>query len=222
LGPLGDFFIYKNFQIFFGNKKADTSVIEFHFPEHEQHLLRQTHSDILLESQSGPLREGDAHWSQDKNRLLLIKTADCMPVLIASPKQGIALAIHAGWRGVAQQIIEKSIRNLKLQQDPDLAIWIGPHIQMENFEVDGDVAKQILNAYGISLDSALDPLIVIKKGPKFYIDLAKLVETSLIKMGILKKNIFISPKDTRASDEYYSYRRGERGVSNYSFITKTS
>jgi polyphenol oxidase len=166
------------------------------------------------------LREGDAQWSQEDNQLLLIKTADCMPVLIASPQTGISLAIHAGWRGVAQQIIEKSIKELKLQHDPDLAIWIGPHIQMENFEVDGDVAKQILNVYGLSLDAPLNPLLAIKKGTKFYIDLAKLVETHLINMGILKKNIFISSKDTRASEEYYSYRRGERGVSNYSFITK--
>ena len=76
---------------------------------------------------------------------LAIRTADCLPILIADPKKRAVAAIHAGWRGVVSEIAPKAINAMSRQFDSkpeDLVIAIGPGIGACCFEVGPEVAVQ--------------------------------------------------------------------------------
>jgi len=214
LKKIGDAFDYKNFLIFFGGKSAPLDAMTAFIPR--SHILKQVHGDKLV--QCGPGNpEADAQWTNDKNHALLIKTADCLPIMIASPQKGIALAIHSGWRGVEKKITSKSITELRLQDDKELKVFIGPHIQKDSFQVDKDVADTILSSHGLALNSSK---VIYEKDSKFHIDLSYLVLQELDSLGINGDRVILSNRDTKAEEGYYSYRRGEKGVSNYSFIVR--
>jgi copper oxidase (laccase) domain-containing protein len=121
--------------VFFGNKKATLIEIERTFPHIDFFKIRQTHSDIIVEA-SSTLTEADGHWTKESNCGLLISTADCTPVMIYNRKTGAITAVHAGWRGVANQITLKALR-LSMGEKPnpnDFEIWLGPHILKNSFE----------------------------------------------------------------------------------------
>ena len=75
--------------------------------------LRQIHSDIihLVGSANVPQGEqapqGDALITHEPGVLLVVQTADCIPILLADTKQRAVAAIHSGWRGTAQRVAEK-------------------------------------------------------------------------------------------------------------------
>ena len=72
----------------------------------------QTHSDIVLEIDKKGTYEADALITETKNLKLVVKTADCMPVVISDGKKvGV---IHIGWKGVENKIFFKAIKKLKV------------------------------------------------------------------------------------------------------------
>ena len=57
-------------------------------------------------------------------------------------------AVHAGWKGICNQITYKTLKALSTESSTanDFTIWIGPHILMQSFEVKEDVLDQLLNS----------------------------------------------------------------------------
>lgn len=108
-----------------------------------------------------------------------VRTADCVPILLADPRSGAVAAVHAGWRGVAARVIEAAVEALRdLGVDPrDLVAAIGPHIRPDAFEVGGDVAMKIADAsYGAQ--------VVIAREPRPHVDLAKALRAQLAHLGV--------------------------------------
>lgn len=107
---------------------------------------KQIHSDrILVVESAGPQGEGDALISNAPGIGLAIRTADCLPILIADPKNRAVAAVHAGWRGVVSEITSKAVDAMCRQfgSDPeDLVVAIGPGISGCCFEVGPDVSAQ--------------------------------------------------------------------------------
>ena len=93
----------------------------------------------------GPQGDGDALVSNLPGIGLSIRTADCLPILIADPRKRAVAAIHAGWRGVVSEIASKAIHTMCLRFDSkpeDLVVAIGPGIGACCFEVGPEVAAQ--------------------------------------------------------------------------------
>jgi polyphenol oxidase len=76
---------------------------------------------------------------------LSVRTADCLPILMADSRNRAVAAVHAGWRGTVQEIVPKTIQamreNFGTEQD-DLVIAIGPGIGACCFEVGPEVSVQ--------------------------------------------------------------------------------
>src|SRR5205823_9856798 len=95
--------------------------------------LRQVHSDIIhvvKHAQSEAL-PGDGAVTNVPGLLLIILTADCVPVLVADRRKRAVGAFHAGWRGTLARIVEKGIGVMRREfsSDPaDLRVAIGPCI----------------------------------------------------------------------------------------------
>jgi len=73
----------------------------------------------------------DALFTREKNLTLIVRAADCVPILFYS-EAGIVGVIHAGRRGTQAEITSKTLR--QLPRAP-LAIWIGPHICEDCYEI---------------------------------------------------------------------------------------
>lgn len=107
---------------------------------------KQIHSNrVLVVESSGPQGEGDALVSNQPGVCLAIRTADCLPILIADSRNRAVAAIHAGWRGVASEIASKAVEAMTQNfgsKAEDLVVAIGPGIGPCCFEVGPEVAVQ--------------------------------------------------------------------------------
>lgn len=227
----------------FGNRASSQENIHRDFPQLRFVGLKQTHSDILIDSPyRGETPEGDAHWTQEEGVGLCIRTADCVPVLIAdlhdTGSKSTIVAIHAGWRGVENEIIAKSLSNLKEKgitlNKPHA--FIGPHIGAASFEVGFDVAKRLEAIFqksveqirvvaepGLQGDVQLaGPLYPHDDPAKARVDLLSIVQSQLHASGIPPSRQSKFVVDTFLSPTHESFRRDrEHSGRQLSFIALT-
>ena len=91
------------------------------------------------------LGDGDALISNQPGTLLAVRTADCLPILIADPRNRAVAAVHAGWRGTIQEIAPKTVQAMAREfgsRPEDLVVAIGPGIGYCCFAVGPEVAVQ--------------------------------------------------------------------------------
>ncbi|MFA6416726.1 MAG: peptidoglycan editing factor PgeF [Patescibacteria group bacterium] len=141
----------------------------------------------------------DALITNDKNCLLTVTVADCLPIYFYDEQKEVVALAHAGWKGVLNNIVSKTaislIDNFNCSPD-DIKILIGPHIQKCHFEIQDDVASQF------------DPKYIMENDGKKYINLAASVQDQLLKTGLNEKNINTSSECTFClKDKYFSFRR---------------
>ncbi|MBX7230489.1 MAG: polyphenol oxidase family protein [Bdellovibrionales bacterium] len=223
----------KNCFYFFGTLHLLPENLSQIFPDFEFQFLKQVHGNKLIEAQSSNLIEADAHWTKEKNQALVIQTADCMPILMGGA--GLVVAVHAGWKGVAQGIVFHSAEFMKSHSPQTEDILIGPHLQMESFEVGLDVAEklqqsheQILKSFYLTHDSSPElqqrSFVFSHKDPnKRYISLSEIARQQIqihFSTGFHTK---ISQLNTSTNLIFHSFRRGKATPARqYSFIVRTS
>jgi len=82
----------------------------FRYPE-PLTTLRQIHSDIVVYAdRDGCLAEGDALLSDTPGRLIGVKTADCLPILLVDERRRAVAAVHAGWRGAVTGVVQSTLK----------------------------------------------------------------------------------------------------------------
>ncbi|MGK7297460.1 MAG: polyphenol oxidase family protein [Candidatus Wenzhouxiangella sp. M2_3B_020] len=97
--------------------------------------LRQVHGARCIHLDDWrPGIEADAAWTDRPGQPASIRTADCLPVLVADPGGDCVAAIHAGWRGLARGVIAETVGALPVAAFR-LAAWIGPRICRDHYEV---------------------------------------------------------------------------------------
>ncbi len=88
------------------------------------------------------LREGDALVTDQLGILLSVRSADCLPILLVDSRCRAIAAIHAGWRGALERIVEKTVgelRRLFNTQPRDFVAAVGPSIRACCYEVGQEV-----------------------------------------------------------------------------------
>jgi YfiH family protein len=113
--------------------------------------LRQIHSDIVhrvgkanVSTTAEPL-QGDALITRDPGVLLVVQTADCVPIILADTRNRAVAAIHSGWRGTVRRIAEKTLGRMRMEfgtRPEDVVAALGPGIGQCCYEVGTDVAKE--------------------------------------------------------------------------------
>lgn len=180
--------------------------------------LKQTHSTAVSTPKSRDLLgiheiHADASVSNNANEVLVIMTADCLPVLFSNTKGTVIGAAHAGWRGLCSGILENTINEMLIldsdTQSADLIAWMGPAIGPNAFEVGEDVKTCFQNS-GLPIPANAFKPIPNKPG-KFLADIYQLARGRLESMGI--KMIFGGEYCTvRDVGQFFSYRRdGQTG-----------
>lgn len=107
--------------------------------------LKQIHSAIVTPATvPGPSGEGDALLSAQPGLWLEIRTADCVPILLADPERRVVAAVHAGWRGTVARVAEATVARMTTNfgcRPESLHASIGPSIARCCFVVGGEVAE---------------------------------------------------------------------------------
>ena len=136
---------------------------------------------------------------------VLIRIADCVPILIGDPRTGAVAAVHAGWRGVVAGVVPAAFAALReLRVDPRSCVAaIGPCISAKHFEIGPEVADELAHA-----DLAACVIAPGVHGPKHHADLVLAVRTQLERCGVAPANIDAEPPCTYADRaRFFSYRR---------------
>jgi len=148
------------------------------------HFLSQVHGRVAhtldgSEVQSELIqREGDALVSRSPGLACGVRSADCVPVLLADRRSGAVAAVHAGWRGAVNGIVSAALDALRsIADSPTLIAAIGPHISQAAFEVSDDVAETLLAA-------SRDPRIVDRSRSKPHVDLRRMLRAELHAQGL--------------------------------------
>lgn len=207
----GHFFEDSAVMAFFGDRTSSPESLKQAFHALPFVYLNQTHSDIVLMSNRDAVMSGDAHVTTERRIALCIRTADCLPVLIHDPEVNAVAAIHAGWRGVENEIVRKACAQLRsLGSSLDRArAWIGPHIGPKSFEVGKDVADRLLATFtkvrGFSPTAEI--ILPHNDAQKAFVDLLSIARTQLRSEGIGDECQNVLAIDTFSSSQHASFRR---------------
>ena len=188
------------------------------FDLHKLVLTRQVHSDIIRRVGSKDAKGLDNHHYPDCDALitnepgtaLAVFSADCTPILLYDPVTGAVGAVHAGWRGTAARLAEKTVYAMADAfgcKPADIRAAIGPNIGQCCFQTDADVPEAMKKAFGADAKPFIRPA-----NKKFYVNLKELNALQLRNAGVV--HVDISPECTACrSDRYWSHRvtGGQRG-----------
>lgn len=191
-------------------------------------IMRQLHSDVIHRLNAAPSRtlEGDALLTDVPGLLLVVRTADCLPVLLVDETRRAVAAVHCGWRGTEKRILEKAVRAMgeAYGSDPrELLAALGPCIGPACYEVGPEVRAGFLEA-------GFPPSVFVSRGdgsgarmpllkPKFLLDLRSANVYLLKKAGMKRADRFdVGPPCTHCEPRLLSYRRApsdRRRMSNF-------
>ncbi len=183
-------------------------------------FLRQIHSDIIhvVSGISENEKSGDAMLTELSGILLVIKTADCLPVLMADKNGRAIAAVHCGWRSTSQRLIQKVVERLGevFGCDPSsLLVAFGPAIGGNCYEVGEDVRKEFKKSGLEGNEFHLHP----QRKDKLLLDLRLSNRRQLLEKGIKNSNVFTVDNCTHCESNFFSYRRdGEMKKRMFSFI----
>ena len=159
----------------------------------------------------------DALYTRERQVLIGVFTADCVPLLLHDPCSGIIAAIHAGWPGTVKQITRHTLLRLIDEEGLDprsTQVWIGPCIHQPSFQIRNDVIEQIR-----ALPFDVSPYLQMQEDGSALADNVGLNVHMLQELGITKEHISICEMDTCAEKkDCFSYRRDHTAGRHFSFL----
>lgn len=131
-----------------------------------------------------------------------VRTADCVPILLADTQHGAVAAVHAGWRGAVNHILGRTLERMQAEFGTDpgaLVAAVGPHIRAAHFEVGDEVA--------LAAEAAAPGAgVVVRGGAKPHVDLAALVRHQLLSAGVTRVDD-VGGCTFEDAARFFSYRR---------------
>jgi polyphenol oxidase len=167
--------------------------------------------------------EADALMTADCGVLLTIRTADCLPVLIADPRRRAIAAVHAGWRGALERIVAKTVREMRRAFDsapPDLVVALGPSIRACCYVVGPEVVDAFCSRFDRGPKFFRNPLEQVPPcsgspaaaqvfpGSPSYLNLVAVALDQLESAGVHSSQIEVADSCTACrTDLFFSYRK---------------
>ena len=162
--------------------------------------LNQVHGqDVVRLPADDRLPNADAAITRESGVVCAVMTADCLPVLFCSDDGNEVAAAHAGWRGLSNGVLEKTLAQFH-RPAHHIHAWLGPAIGPQAFEVGAEVRSAFM-AHDEQADSAFRPV-----GDKYFADIWQLARQRLEAAGV--RSISGSPRCTHTeSANFFSFRR---------------
>lgn len=162
--------------------------------------LNQVHGVAVADAESTQqLIDADASFTRRSKIPCVVMTADCLPVLFCDRDASVVAAAHAGWRGLANGVLEATIRAMGCDATRLMA-WLGPAIGPASFEVGEDVYRAFAEPHADAAKA------FERRGERWLADIYRLARLRLEAAGV--NAIFGGGYCTyRDSARFYSYRR---------------
>lgn len=170
---------------------------------HAPQWLQQVHGiDVIEASVDGTVPQADACFTTQAGLSCAVMTADCLPVLFCTTNGDRVAAAHAGWRGLADGVLEVTVARLQVPA-AELLVWLGPAIGPQQFEVGVDVRDAFL-AFSDDCDKAFSARA--DKPGHWLADIYQLARIRLHALGIeqIYGGDFCTFSD---KTRFFSYRR---------------
>jgi purine-nucleoside/S-methyl-5'-thioadenosine phosphorylase / adenosine deaminase len=197
--------------------------------------LKQIHSSIvhLVTGAAHEPLAGDGLITGTAELLLAIKTADCVPILVADVKRRAVGAFHAGWRGTVARVVEKGIGEMRRQFGSvprDLRAVIGPSIRQCCYRVGSEVRAEFQSQFSYAdelFEEVFDadaihlryPLLFLNQrapghgelGPEIHFNLVEANKRQLQDAGIREEQISVIEGCTACDTARFFSHRAEFG-----------
>lgn len=170
-----------------------------HWPKTPQ-WLSQVHGSGLVKASEDGVVEADACWTDEPGQPCVVMTADCLPVFFTDGEGRRVAVAHAGWRGLADGVLEQT---LSVFPNPaDVRVWLGPAIGPQAFEVGDEVRSQFCDVIAASSSAFVATAIP----HKWLADLYQLARLRLNAAGV--QQVAGGQYCTFSqSEQFFSYRR---------------
>jgi hypothetical protein len=200
--------------------------------------VHQIHSNLVLLSRAADAsrkkpRSADGLMTDEPGLLVGIRTADCIPILVADRKRRAVAAFHAGWRGTVARIVESGIGRMRLQfgsRPEDLVAAIGPGIGpccysvgeevLSSFESQFAYARELFHeAYDSDPVRIKYPMLFMTQrapghseiGPSLHLNLVEANRRQLLAAGLKPSAVKLIGGCTRCHREWFFSHRGSEG-----------
>lgn len=165
--------------------------------------LNQVHSaDVIDAGRLGkgkPPVDADSSITDRTGIVCAIMTADCLPLFLTNVQGTKVALVHAGWRGLADGIIENTVSKF-LQPASEIIAWSGPCISQSHFEIGLEVKQSLGGSEGC---------YKLSNNNKYYADLYRLADERLQAIGV-NKHSWNDHCTYREIDHFYSFRREQQ------------
>ncbi|MFM2086540.1 MAG: peptidoglycan editing factor PgeF [Pseudomonadota bacterium] len=173
--------------------------------------LSQVHGVAVADAAAlaGCVPDADASVATQPGVVCTVMTADCLPVLFCSHDGLVVGAAHAGWRGLANGVLQATVQDMRARGASEILAWLGPAIGPGAFEVGADVLQAFRDgAHDEEERQALsDAFAAIAGKPgKYLADIYALARHMLRRDGVTR---VAGGEYCTVSDaaQFYSYRR---------------
>lgn len=163
--------------------------------------LEQVHGTQVVNADLASCRPcGDAAVARHPGSVCVVMTADCLPVLLCDETGSVVGAVHAGWRGLCDGVIEATVEAMTVKPET-LMVWLGPAISQAAFEVGPEVRVAFM-----AHDPQAASAFVSGADGKWQADIYHLAQQRLQALGI--NRIYGGQHCTyREQQQFFSYRR---------------
>ncbi|MCH9698710.1 MAG: peptidoglycan editing factor PgeF [Gammaproteobacteria bacterium] len=176
----------------------DRLIQQLSLPSSPVWLNQQHTTHVINASKAYDQSPTDASYTDQSDVVCAVLTADCVPVLLCDQTGQQIAAIHAGWRGLLNGIIENTIATFP---QTTLMAWLGPAISQQSFEVGAEVREQF-----IQHNQNAEAAFIQGSHGKWHADVYHLAKQRLNTSGVnaVYGGQFCTYSD---SERFYSYRR---------------
>jgi len=175
-------------------------LLEDFAPRAELADMDQVHGSAVVRA-GGPREQCDGLVTDRPDVVLMVRVADCVPVLIADPDAGVIGAAHAGRNGVATGVVPACVEQMGLLGARTVQAWIGPHICGRCYEVPAALQDEVAAGERATASTT--------SWGTPGLDLGAGVTAQLERLGV---QVHAASPCTLESPDFYSYRRDGAGA----------
>ncbi len=177
-------------------------------------VVDETHEGLGAFEESKAMMVADGMITREKEVNLVIKTADCLPVLIYDPVKEVIGAVHSGWQGTIKRITVKALEKMVEVYDSkieDCCVYVGPSI--------GPCCYSVKNEEQIKLFRSQYDNLVEREGTVF-VDLWNSLEQDVLALGVRSENYQNDRVCTACQNDRFASHRADnpRLTTNLSVI----
>ena len=170
-------------------------LLEDFAPDAQLSDMEQVHGSTVV-SAGGPRQQCDALVIDRPDVVLMVRIADCVPVLLADDDAGVIGAAHAGRKGVVAGVVPACVDRMRQLGARELSAWIGPHICGRCYEVPAALQQEV---------AAVEPVTASTTSANTPgLDLGAGVSAQLQRLGV---RVYDVSSCTLESPDLFSYRR---------------